>query len=70
MTMQGERVCLASSEQIMDPWQITFSVSLLPNNGSKVSSNITFDDIELALDYGELRGIGQFRNGGYYGMEE
>lgn len=65
MTMQGERVCLASSEQIMDPWQITFSVSLLPNNGSKVSSNITFDDIELALDYGELRGIGQFRNGGY-----
>ena len=40
-------------------------MSLLPNNGSKVSSNITFDDIELALDYGELRGIGQFRNGGY-----
>lgn len=65
MTMRGERVSLAASEEIMDPWQITFTVSLLPNERSKVSAGIKWEDIERALDYGELRGLGQFRNGGY-----
>ena len=65
MTMKGERVSLAASEQIHDPWQITFTVSLLPNERSKVSASIKWEDIERALDYGELRGLGQFRNGGY-----
>lgn len=65
MTMQGERVALAASEQIEDPWTITFSVTLLPNDGSKVSAGIKWEDVERALDYGELRGLGQFRNGGY-----
>lgn len=65
MTMKGERVSLAASEQILDPWQITFTVSLLPNERSKVSASIKWEDIERALDYGEMRGLGQFRNGGY-----
>lgn len=65
MTMKGERVSLAASEQIHDPWQITFTVSLLPNERSKVSASIKWEDIERALDYGEMRGLGQFRNGGY-----
>ena len=65
MTMKGERVSLAASEEIKDPWQITFTVSLLPNERSKVSASIKWEDIERALDYGELRGLSQFRNGGY-----
>lgn len=64
-TMQGERVALRASEQIDDPWTIEFTVTLLPNEKTKVSANVTWEDVETALDYGEVSGIGQFRNGGW-----
>ena len=56
MTMQGERVGLAISEEIGAGAKIEFSVSL-------------FDDSHEAvllewLDYGKFRGIGQWRNSG------
>lgn len=55
-TMQGERVALAISEEIPAGATITFSVTCL-------------DDSHMAavrewLDYGALRGIGQWRNSG------
>lgn len=64
-TMRGERVTLAASECIYDPWTIRVTITLLPNSASKSSKNITFEDIEQALDYGALRGLSQFRTGGY-----
>lgn len=55
-TMQGERVALAMSEEIAPGSSITFSVRyLLPEQK---------DLIKEWLDYGELRGIGQWRNSG------
>lgn len=64
-TMQGPRTALAASEKIDAPWEITFTVCLLPNAGSRTSNGITFKAIEDALDYGALQGLGQWRSGGY-----
>ena len=40
-------------------------MELLPNDKTAKSNGITWQDIELALDYGMRNGLGQFRNGGY-----
>lgn len=55
-TMQGERVALAISEEIAAGATITFEITVL-------------DESHLAavrewLDYGKLRGLGQWRNSG------
>lgn len=56
MTMQGERVSLACSEEIQAGAFIEFSILILS------------DDLEAVvrewLDYGELAGFGQWRNSG------
>lgn len=64
-TMQGDRVALTASEQIMDPWEITVELTLLPNGGTKSSKAITWEVIEQALSLGRMKGLGQWRNGGY-----
>lgn len=56
MTMQGERVCLASSEEIPAGATIEFDVICL------CDENVTA--VKEWLDYGVLRGIGQWRNSG------
>lgn len=55
-TMQGERVALAMSEEIKAGASVTFSVKYLSDSHEKA--------IREWLDYGELRGIGQWRNSG------
>lgn len=64
-TMQGPRVALAASERIDTPWSIEFTVTLIPNGSSPKSPAIKWEDIENALDYGALQGIGQWRSGSY-----
>ena len=64
-TMQGERVALRASEQIDDPWEMTITVQLMDNAKTKTSENITWDEVERALNYGEISGLSQFRNGGW-----
>lgn len=64
-TMRGPRVTLAASECLETPWEITIAVTLLPNSASKSSAALTFGDVETALNYGRLSGLGQFRNGSY-----
>lgn len=64
MTMQGPRVALAGSELIEAPWQIEIRIKLVENAGTPKSKPVTFDAIEEALDYGALKGLGQWRNGG------
>ena len=61
-TAQGERVSLAASELIEDPWQITIEVTMLPNAGTAKSEALSWDVIETALDYGVYHGLGQWRN--------
>lgn len=55
-TPQGERVALACSEQIPAGASITFDICL----GNKEHEDI----VREWLDYGELNGIGQWRNSG------
>lgn len=64
-TMQGPRTTVAASEQINAPWEMTFTVRLIQNSGSKSSAALMFEAIEDALDYGQLCGLGQWRNGGH-----
>ena len=54
--MQGERVSLANSEEIPAGSSITFEIKLLDPSLESVV-------IEW-LDYGALRGLGQWRNSG------
>lgn len=67
-TAQGDRVALTASELIEDPWEIEVELTLLPNPAAKTeggSKAITWAVIEQALALGRMKGIGQWRNGGY-----
>ena len=55
-TMQGERVSLANSEEIPAGSTVEFEIKLLDQSHEKL--------ILEWLDYGILRGIGQWRNSG------
>lgn len=55
-TMQGDRVALASSEEAPAGSSIEFCVQCLDDG--------YIDTVKEWLDYGELRGIGQWRNSG------
>jgi len=59
MTMQGPRVTLARSDYIDAGKHIEFEITLLSHK------ELTWDVVETFLKYGELQGLGQFRNGGY-----
>lgn len=63
-TMRGPRVTLVSSEEVIAPWTVDFTVTLVDNEEKTKSRAIDWDVIEMALDYGELKGLGQWRNGG------
>lgn len=56
MTMQGERISIASSEEINAGASITFTVMLLEDSHEKL--------VREWLDYGILSGLGQWRNSG------
>ena len=55
-TAQGERVSLANSEEAPPNTSIEFTIALFDNSHEKM--------VREWLDYGKLRGIGQWRNSG------
>jgi len=59
MTQQGPRVTLARSDYINKGKILAFEILLLPHK------EVTWKVIDELLAYGELMGLGQFRNGGY-----
>jgi hypothetical protein len=59
MTAQGPRVTLTRSDYIKEGLVLKFTVKLLKNK------EINWDTLKELLSYGELAGLGQFRNGGY-----
>jgi hypothetical protein len=59
-TAQGPRVTLARSDYIAAGTEIEFDVALLQGKG-ELKDGI----IAQLLEYGQLQGLGQFRNGGY-----
>jgi len=59
MTAQGPRVSLLRSDYVAAGTEIMFTINLLAHK------ELTMDIIKTLLKYGELMGLGQFRNGGY-----
>lgn len=64
-TAQGPRVSLAKSEMINEGWVLEFTVKVLENKATAKSVALSMDVIEEFLSYGELKGLLQWRNGGY-----
>ncbi len=64
-TMRGERICLARSEVIDAGSSIVFTVGWLESKSTKGTQRITEDAITWALNYGALKGFGQWRGGGW-----
>ena len=64
-TPKGPRVGLQSSERINTPWSIDIEIRLIANDRSAKSSELSWEAVETALDYGALSGLGQFRNGSF-----
>lgn len=65
MTMQGPRVSLAKSELIDEGWECEFEIQFLNDVSSGKSKTYTWEIIEKLFEYGELKGLLQWRNGGY-----
>ena len=59
-TMQGERVALASSETVPAGSTMTFEIQMLAD--TKSGGNVHEKAVVEALNYGRLRGFGQWRN--------
>jgi hypothetical protein len=59
MTMQGPRVTLARSEYVAAGTKLSFQIGLLKHK------ELTIEKIMTIMDYGQLQGLGQFRNGGF-----
>lgn len=57
-TAQGQRVTIARSEYVAEGTTFEFDVLLIPGP-------VTLNIIYAILDYGKLKGFGQWRNGGY-----
>ena len=65
-TMKGERIALASSEILPEGTQMQFTVKLLVGvNAKSKLAVLTMENIYAALDYGSMKGFGQWRSGGY-----
>lgn len=58
-TAQGPRIALACSEYIDPPRHLELTIDLLPQK------ELTWDLLEKLLNYGQYKGLGQFRNGSY-----
>lgn len=65
MTAQGPRVAKAYSEMVDDPWYIEITIRVIDNAESGKSKAMTMDVVEELLAYGEMKGLLQWRNGGY-----
>ena len=57
MTPQGPRVALATSELIPEGTAVSFTITILSDDMTKWVTD--------ALEYGAMRGLGQWRNAGY-----
>jgi len=65
-TMQGDRVALARSEYCKAGTECGFTVTLLESTDKKSPwYEISFDLIKTCLDFGVMKGTGQWRSGGY-----
>ena len=64
-TQQGERICLASSQELPIGTNVEFDIDILAGFNPKSKMLIGPDAIIAALEYGSLKGLGQWRSGGW-----
>lgn len=64
-TAQGPRVSLAKSEMINEGWYVDITVQVLENKKTAKSAEMSLDIIDELFAYGSLKGLLQWRNGGY-----
>ena len=65
MTQRGERICLARSEIIPAGTTLQFTLMWFASKNTKSTQAVTQGALVWALDYGALKGFGQWRGGGY-----
>lgn len=65
MTMQGPRVSLAKSEVIKEGWWCEFEITMINDVSGGRAKTYTWDTVEKMLEYGQLKGLLQWRNAGY-----
>lgn len=63
MTAQGPRISLAKSEQLPKDTTFQFEINVLKN------SPLTEEHITTMLSYGQIKGLGQWRNAGHGSFE-
>lgn len=63
-TPQGERIALAMSETVPAGASIEFTVKLMTEGDKTVGKEGYIEAIKECLDYGTLKGFGQWRNSG------
>ena len=59
-TMQGPRVTLARSDYMNAGTKLTFEIKVVES-----AKEFTVEVVKSLFEYGELQGLGQFRNGSY-----
>jgi hypothetical protein len=63
-TMQGPRVSIANSEYIKAGSELEFEINMIEPNGE-----IKEETLQTLLQFGQFKGLGQFRNGTYGSFE-
>jgi hypothetical protein len=59
-TMRGPRVSLVASERVNLPITCQFAIEILENE-----KDVSWKVIQKLLEYGQYKGLGQWRNGGW-----
>lgn len=67
---RAAQTVLKTSHRVDPPWFIDMPIALIPNKGSAASNPVTWDDVEQALSYGGMNGLGEFRTSGMVGRFE
>lgn len=68
-TAQGPRVALAKSEIVNEGWTLEFTVKVVENKGTAKSVAMSMDVVRSLFEYGEMKGLLQWRNAGYGSFE-
>lgn len=64
-TMQGERIALARSESMREGTSFEVTLTILESSNAKSKTKCLNRELLIAaLDYGKMKGIGQWRNSG------
>lgn len=65
-TMQGDRIALARSEMLPEGSKLKLTITLLESSNAKSKFSALKEEVlKEALNYGAMKGLGQWRSAGY-----